>query len=195
MGPELLLQTTRKLLEELPPSKVTRAAVARRAGVDPNLIRYYFKDRDSLILAVVDQIITEHGEASATEPAGNAGEQLRAHIRNFVQFNTDYPFFQRLVWEEIATWKSARARQLFHRLHQSSIGLYAGIFKEGARDKSLRHIDPALLHIALIGVSEFFANSRMLLDEAFGKATSPADLSKRFADMIAQLVVDGARTR
>jgi AcrR family transcriptional regulator len=36
---------------------VTRAALARHAGVDPNLIRYYFEDRDSLLLAVIEEIM------------------------------------------------------------------------------------------------------------------------------------------
>jgi TetR/AcrR family transcriptional regulator len=195
VGPEVLLQATRKLLEELPPAKVTRAAVARRAGVDPNLIRYYFQDRDSLILAVVEQILAEFSEANTDESSGSAVEQLRAHIRNFIQFNTQYPFFQRLILEEIANWKSVRAKQLVQRLNQSSIAILSGILKDGGKDRSLRQLDPVLMHIALIGVSEFFKHARVLLDDGLGKPGVPADLTKRYTDLVAQLVLDGARQR
>src|SRR5450432_3263821 len=45
VGPEALIQLTCEMLTRIPPGDVTRAAVARHAGVDPALIRYYFKNR------------------------------------------------------------------------------------------------------------------------------------------------------
>jgi AcrR family transcriptional regulator len=196
VGPQLLLKAARELLEKLPPSQVTRAALARHAGVDPNLIRYYFKDRDSLLLAVVDEIAAEEDKILrklATE--GTPAERLRAHIRNFVGFHQRHPFFHRLFIDEIATWKSARARQIFHRLNQHSIQLYAAIFKDGTKDKTLRALDPVLMHVAMIGMCEFFMSSKVVLEDAFGKGATPNDYMKRYADTVTQLVLEGVRQR
>jgi TetR/AcrR family transcriptional regulator len=197
VGPELLLRAARELLMKLPPALVTRAALARQAGVDPNLIRYYFKDRDSLLLAVVDQIINEENKLTAASAAGNPNERLRSQIRHFVEFHQRHPYFHRLLNEEIASRqsKSQRARQLFHRLNQLTVKLYAGIFRDGAKDKSLRTLDPVLVHIAIMGMSEGFVSSRVLLEDAFGKGATPADYAKRYADTVVQLLVDGARAR
>jgi hypothetical protein len=52
-----------------------------------------------------------------------------------------------------------------------------------------------LLHLAIIGMSEFFLNSRPLLEDALGKGATPADFAQRYADMIVELVTDGVRTR
>jgi TetR/AcrR family transcriptional regulator len=183
------------LLKTLPPAKVTRAAVARHAGVDPNLIRYYFKDRDSLLLAVLEQVIEERSLAAARETQGSAADNLRAHIRAFFAFNATYPFFHRLLVEEIATLKSTRARQAFHKLNQVACGRYAELLKNGSKDKTLRKGDAALLHIAVIGMSEFYLGSRVLLEDVFGKGTTPSDYAERYGDMIADLVVDGLRQR
>jgi len=40
--------------------RVGRAAVAREAGVDPSLIRYYFKNRSLLLLAAFKKLTDEY---------------------------------------------------------------------------------------------------------------------------------------
>jgi TetR/AcrR family transcriptional regulator len=196
VGPELLLRAARELLEKLPPAQVTRAALARHAGVDPNLIRYYFKDRDSLLLAVVDEIVSEEAKLSARFSSGGSPvERLRAQIRHLVDFHQRHPYFHRLLIEEIATWKSQRARQLFHRLNQMTLKMYQTIFREGVRGKSLRQLDPVFVHIAVVGMCEFFMSSKVLLEDAFGKGAAPSDYAKRYADTVVQFLIDGARVR
>lgn len=196
VGPELLLRAARELLEKLPPAQVTRAALARQAGVDPNLIRYYFKDRDSLLLAVVDEIVNEESKLAAAYAAnGSPVERLRVQIRHLVDFHQRHPYFHRLLIEEIATWKSQRARQLFHRLNQLPLKLYGTIFREGAKEKTLRALDPVFVHIAIVGMCEFFMSSKVLLEDAFGKGAEPSHYAKRYADTVAQLLIDGARQR
>jgi len=197
VGKESLIRAARELLEVLPPAKVTRAAVARHAKVDPNLIRYYFQDRDSLLLAVIEHIVSEgrHPEIEEEQQRLPAAEQLRKRVRGFLEFNATYPFFHRLMLDEVVHWKSARARQTFHGLNTGAIAGFAEILKAGVKDRSLRRVDPVLLHIAVIGMSEFFLSSRPLLEDALGKGSTPADFAQRYADMIVDLVSDGIRTR
>jgi hypothetical protein len=47
----------------------------------------------------------------------------------------------------------------------------------------------------MIGMSEFFLSSRLLLEDAFGKGAAPAEYTKRYADAVVQFVVDGIRQR
>jgi TetR/AcrR family transcriptional regulator len=196
VGPESLLRAARELLEKLPPAQVTRAALARHAGVDPNLIRYYFKDRDSLLLAVVDEIVNEESKRSArVVQTGSPVERLRAQVRHLVEFHQRHPYFHRLLIEEIATWKSQRARRLFHRINQLTLKLYGTLFREGAKSKRLRALDPVFVHIAVLGMSEFFMSSKVLLEDAFGKGAAPSDYAQRYADTVVELVMHGARLR
>ena len=48
VGRQALIDAASALLRTTPPARITRAAIARFAGVDPGLIRYYFGDRDGL---------------------------------------------------------------------------------------------------------------------------------------------------
>lgn len=195
VGPELLIRAARELLKELPAAKVTRAAVARRAKVDPNLIRYYFRNRDSLLKAVLDQIISERMQTLHRLEPGSPNERLQALIRSSFEWNATYPFFHRLLVDEVRTWKSARARQTLYKLNQSAIHAYAEVLKDGAKDHSLRRVDPALLHIAVIGMCEFFGSSRFLLEDAFGKNSRPDEFAARYSDLIVGLVAGALTTR
>ena len=194
MGPDLLLDAAHRLLEKLPPAKVTRAEVAREAGVDPSLIRYYFRDRTSLLHAVVARLMKQWAEQRDNDAeGGSAAERLRARVRSVFQFIATQPYVHKLLVQEIAVSTSSRARQTFHSVNHSAIDRYAKILRDGAKDGTLRKMDPVLLHIAVIGMSEFFFESRPLLDDAFGKGAVPAAYVKRYGDFVADLVVEGLR--
>jgi TetR/AcrR family transcriptional regulator len=196
VGPGLLLKAARELLKRLPPAKVTRAALARHANVDPGLIRYYFADRDSLLLAVVEDIIDEYAARLAEWPAeGTPPQRLRHCARAFFDFNIQYPYVHRLLAEQTALPKSARARKLSRRVNQLTIDLYSSLLDDGLKDQSLRAFDPIFLHVALIGMSEFFVSSaQSLLKDALGNVP-PADYAERYADTVVGLILDGARRR
>src|SRR5579863_9430081 len=59
VGREALITRTCEMLMMMPPNKITRAEVARHMNVDPSLIRYYFRDRSTLLLAAVARLSAE----------------------------------------------------------------------------------------------------------------------------------------
>lgn len=199
VGQEAILNAAEALLRELPPAKVTRAAVARQAGVDPGLIRYYFKDRSSLLLAVVRRVVTEQKRARASEPPDDGdppSERLRAYILRFFKFNFAYPFVYRLLVEEINQAEAAEAATYFQELNSGAIHIFNRMIKAGVKDGSLRRVDPMLLHVALIGMSEFFHEATALLQNGTGKRdVTPQAYAKRYAELVSSLVVEGLATR
>jgi TetR/AcrR family transcriptional regulator len=60
VGPEVLIEATRRLLRTRAPREITRKEIAGFAKVDPGLIRYYFRDKENLLLAATMQIEREH---------------------------------------------------------------------------------------------------------------------------------------
>lgn len=195
VGKEALIRAARTLLARLPPAKVTRAAVAREAGVDPSLIRYYFRDRASLLLAVLDEIVRCREVLAPVEEFETAAEALRAYVRGFFAFHTENPFFHRLLIEEIAQSESPAARDAFHRLNHRAIGGLTDILDRGSREATLIPADPMLLHIAIIGMCEFFFSSGVLLEDAVGPGVVPHDVAARYGDLITDMVLRGIARR
>jgi len=84
VGRDALITAARQLLQELPPSQVTASAIARHAGGDPALVRYYFGNREALLLEVAKTI---GREANATPPeVGDPVELLTDFIHATFRF-------------------------------------------------------------------------------------------------------------
>ena len=104
-----MITTARALLNDLPPAKVTTSAIARAAGADPALIRYYFGDRETLLLAVVDAMMDD----VRREPVLGGEDSLAdldARIRNAFRFTQSSHNMHRLMIDEVAAKSPAAAR-------------------------------------------------------------------------------------
>src|SRR5512139_1345425 len=103
VGRETVLNKTMELVQDLPPARVTISLIAREAGVDPALIRYYFGDRETLLLAVVDKML-DQAPPDIDEDAEPV-ELLEARIRNTARFTRSTKHVHRLMVDELADAK------------------------------------------------------------------------------------------
>lgn len=187
VGRQGLIIAAAELLIKLPPAKVTRAEVARHAGVDPALIRYYFHNRESLLLAVLKHTLEDRiEEVSSLSFDMPVEDRLRHLVSSTFHFGLAHPFLYRLLMEEIAVGDSCQAREMFRSVSQRGVALYAAIVDDGVRQGVFRPVTPVLLHIALIGLSEFFVRASPMIELGTG---GPADL-EALADEYAQLIGD-----
>src|ERR1700722_11073192 len=119
VGREALINRTCELLTQMPPNRITRAEVARHMGVDPSLIRYYFRDRSMLLLAAVEKLTAEFTQIleQQLQQAGPGPENaLRARVSALLEFEISYPFFHRLLVDEFANLSSPAATRFLQQL-------------------------------------------------------------------------------
>src|SRR6476620_7621008 len=90
VGRETLIAATRKLMKVMPPAQITRLDIARAAGVDPALIRYYFGDKSKLIVAAVLDAGAELQERHAPAYVQESTVRDRITRRIFVLLETLY---------------------------------------------------------------------------------------------------------
>src|SRR6187549_1217200 len=104
VGRDTLLETTKRLIKDLPPARVTVSLIAREAGVDPALVRYYFGDRSNLLMAVAESMLADssRSELDPLEPLA-AMEQI---IRRTAHFTSSTKHIHRLMVDELAAAKS-----------------------------------------------------------------------------------------
>ena len=99
VGRDSLIAAARALLQELPPAQVTSTAIARRAGADPALVRYYFGNRENLLFEVAKLIGAEANRPPPDE--GDPVELLADMIHNTFRFTRSAKHMQRLMIEEL----------------------------------------------------------------------------------------------
>jgi TetR/AcrR family transcriptional regulator len=193
VGSEVIIAAARKLLATLPPHKATNLLIARQAGVDPALVRYYFSSRQALILAVIENMIEEW---VATHPSPDAGpaEQLAQHVAGMVDFARSARSMQRLMIDECAEAKSPEIRKRIREMNAEAVQVYAKLF-DLDEPRHLEPVDPLFVFVAIIGMSELFVAAQAMIVPLLSHPTSANELAERYKRFIVKMVLDGLRPR
>jgi AcrR family transcriptional regulator len=193
VGRDGIIASARKLLETLPANRVTTVMIARKAGVDPAMVRYYFSSRPELLFAVIENILATWMTARAP-PSGTPAEQLASWIRGMVDFARTVRSMQRLMIDECAESKSPAVRKRVRELNAAAIAGYAKLLDPGQREP-LEAADPMLLYVAIIGMAEFFMAAQPMILPLLPAKTSPDDLVERYKEFVVKMVLDGLKPR
>jgi TetR/AcrR family transcriptional regulator len=196
VGREALIDRTCELLTQMPPNRITRAEVARHMGVDPSLIRYYFRDRSMLLLAAMEKLTAEFSRMLDQELAqADRGPEgaLRARVSALQKFETTYPFFHRLLIDEFVNLNSPATARFLQQLTAQAVAGYGAILDDGVSQGVFRRTNGAFLFLAVIGVCEFFVNGMPILRLALGKNFEEKGLSDRYREFICDLLLNGIR--
>lgn len=193
VGREVIVASARKLLEKVPPHKATISSIARSAQVDPALVRYYFGSREELLLAVIEEIL---GDWKFTHPAQTAGPaaKLAALVGDMLDFAINVRSMQRLMIDECAASTSPEVRRRVRELNAGAVSRLA-LLLHPENENGINATDPLFMHVAIIGMCEFFAAAQPMITPLMPAGVSTKLLADRYKDFIVRLVLDGLRSR
>ena len=194
VGRDALIGKTCELLQKLPPDRITRAEVARYTNVDPSLIRYYFQDRASLMVAAAERLSQEFTKnfAKRVRQSDKSPEsRLRARVAAQFDLNVSHPFYHRLLLEEVVGSDAPQARRLIDELTRSAAMAYESILGELAGSGRLRQVQPLYLFMAVAGMCEFFVAGLPVLKIAKGRRLDEKAAGREYRDFICDLLLQG----
>ena len=192
VGRDALITAARDLLQELPPAHVTSSAIAKRANADPALVRYYFGNRENLLFEVAKQIGAEANRPPPDE--GDPLELLADMIHNTFRFTRSAKHMQRLMIEELDSASSAEVREKMREWNRQPLSNYAKL-QELDREGKLQGFDPLFMHLAVVGISDFFASGAPLIELLVPPGTDLAELGRQYEEFVTHLLTDGVRRR
>jgi AcrR family transcriptional regulator len=192
----LLVAATRALLREKKPARITREEIARRAGVDPALVRYYFGDKTSLLTEVILRVADElRGRMNALPKSGPPLERLREQLGAWLATFLENPHFHDLVVDRVFYGEDPAAQALLERFVRRAFPTIESAVTAGIEAGEIRAVEPRFVYLAMVGLCEFFATARPLVEALFGRRRSAASLGRDYARFAADLLVDGLRRR
>ncbi len=163
-------------------------AIAEKAQLNKRLIYYYFKDKDQLFQAVLEQSYRQIREEEralnleALEPV--------AAMRALVEFTWNYYIAHPEFLTLLNSANLHRARHLENSqrarsLNSPLIDLLADILERGRKAGQFRGgIDPLQLYISIAGMSYFYLSNNPTLSAIFGRdLMSPKARSERLSHM------------
>ncbi len=192
VGAELIVERTRALLRDVPPAKLSLREIARSLHVDPGLIRYYFEDQNGLYRAVIQEVLRESRERhrSVLESNLSTADKIRQRILIYLESMFEHPYLHQLIIELVLYGRKASAQKFRKEMTEQAFAEVEQI----AREAGARLEDPAaakFLHVAIIGMCEYFIVGRPLVEDLFGGQSHSRRLVEAYGKFIGDLVVAG----
>lgn len=163
--------------------RTTMDEIAARSGVARATLYYYFRGKEDLLLYLLERgfDMLETAMAEVAAGGGSARERLEAAIERIVELIAEYRDVAVVVMLQLGRLHE----QLSERLHTEHIATLHSLLEEGARDGSIRAVDPDTIAPAIFGAALWSVLSHYELTGAV-----PVE---RVKDQIRALVLEGLR--
>lgn len=190
VGRVALVEAAIEVLRTTTPEALTLVEVAARAQVDPGLVRYYFGSKDGLLKEVVRTLVEREHEVMRRTMDSDASleEKLELRLRGMIDLVQANPNFHRLALDKMY---GDAGNPLLAQAAANALKLTLGMLHDHSTTRALRAIDPRLLHVAMIGMTEFFVTARPLLLELFGEDADLEQLKTRYVEFLRDILVRG----
>lgn len=135
-------------------------AIARFAGVNKALLYYYFKDKESLYEAVLDEVFGGVRTAihNALSQKISPRERLKAYVHAHFDYIASNPLYPRIVQAEFlrAGNDNTRVQRVAKQYFWPTFADLAALLKEGASSGDFRPVDPIHFIPSMIAVIVFY---------------------------------------
>ena len=193
VGKKTIVAAASKLLNTQPSHRVTNLQIAKKAGVDPALVRYYFKNRAELVMAVIEYILANWNHNHPL-PTTNNADRLSVHIGNMLDFSRHIRFMQRLMVDECSESEDPAIRKRVKDMNETVVRIYAEMLDLDVKGE-LTSPDPLFVHVAIIGLCEFYAAAQSMILPLAPARMGKEQLAKEYKEFIVSLMLDGLRSR
>ena len=136
-------------------SRLSMAAVARRVGLVPSAIYRHFKNKDEVLLAVLDRIETrmEENVRAAGEETPDPLQRIRGLLMRHVRFLREGRAVPRLIFADDFHRGHPERNARVQRIIAGYLGRIGQFVRQGQEEGGIRpDLDPATIAMMVLGI-------------------------------------------
>ncbi len=188
-----LLAATSALMIERDSVDVSLNDIAGRARSNVALVKYYFGNKDGLLVALLERDIS--GAIAAFERLittdAPALWKMQHHVSGLLRTYHRHPYLNRLVRSVIRDSSPERAKELAQHLVGPLCKFYEALIDQGVSEGTFRKVDPMLMYFSTVGACDQLFSARGVLKAIFEVDDIDGDLRRRFIDHTVALLTQG----
>lgn len=188
-----LIEAASQIMREGDTIDLSLSELSLRAGLNSALVKYYFGNKNGLMLALLDRDMGNivHGLGALVAKDMPPEEKLRLHIGKVIDTYYAFPYLNRLLMRTVrdsAPVEAARIAELYLRPIAKA---YDELISEGVKAKKFRKIDPQLFYFTLTGAADRFYSSRLVLRHCYNQDDFSENMRDRYREHTIELIMRG----
>lgn len=185
---ELLLHAAVELFAEHGIAGTTFSMIAKRAGLTPAMMHYYFKGRDELLDAVVDEQISPLIAAvwNPVEPGESPAEMVRGVVRRLLEGIQSMPWIPSAWIREVLSERGLLRSRVMRHIPRDKVQTFC-IATARAQEAQVANpdLEPLLLVFSMLGLVMLQSATLRTIDQIFQRgAISPQTLERHITGLL-----------
>jgi AcrR family transcriptional regulator len=194
---ERLLDTASRLMSDRHGINVSLSEIAQHSGLNSALVKYYFGNKEGLLLALVEREAQAalQGVRTLLQLDLPPTEKLRRHIAGIINGFFRTPYLNRLMHSlldhrEAETRSGQQVAKMFVR---PLMELQQQLLEQGVRAGEFKPVEPVLFYVNLLGACDHLFNARYALQSIVGGAGITDAVRERYIAHVCDIFVNGLR--
>ena len=188
-----LIEAASQIMREGDTIDLSLSELSLRAGLNSALVKYYFGNKNGLMLALLDRdmgnIVISLGALVAKDMPPE--EKLRLHIGKVIDTYYAFPYLNRLLMRTVrdsAPVEAARIADLYLRPISKA---YDDLINEGIKAGKFRKIDPQFFYFTVTGAADRFYSSRLVLRHCYNQDDFNETMRDSYREHTIDLIMRG----
>jgi TetR/AcrR family transcriptional regulator len=188
-----LIEAASQIMREGDTIDLSLSELSMRAGLNSALVKYYFGNKNGLMLALLDRDMGNivHSLEALVAKDMAPEEKLRLHIGKVIDTYYAFPYLNRLLMRTVrdsAPVEAARIAELYLRPIAKA---YDDLISEGVKAGKFRKIDPQFFYFTVTGAADRFYSSRLVLRHCYNQDDFNETMRDRYREHTIELIMRG----
>ena len=190
---EALLNATAQLLSEATTIDVSLNEISQRASVNSAMIKYYFGNKEGLLLALLERDAETAMTAlkALSEMEIPAQKKLKIHINGIINAYYRSPYINRLINYIVESGSPAASKRVAQIFIEPMIDVYRDIVAQGVSEGVLKEVDPGLLYYCLVGAADHIFHAGYSVPSTLGVDRLDDGIKQKYAELVCDIYLRG----